>query len=65
MTAPIRHNETSHSTLLCRRWQPGRGTHAVPALAVGVDPRLRHPRARVKRRSRACETRERGYGCSI
>src|SRR5262245_25482262 len=31
MAASVRHNETSHSTLLCRRWQPGRGTHAVPA----------------------------------
>src|SRR5215831_12402764 len=50
MAAPVRHNETSHNTLLCRRWQPGRGTHAVPAPAVGVDSRLRHPRARVKRR---------------
>src|SRR5712691_1402206 len=49
MATPVRHNETSHSTLLCHRWQPGRGPHAVPAPTVGVAPRLRRLHARVKR----------------
>jgi hypothetical protein len=50
MAAPVRHNETSHSTLLCHRWQPGRGAYVMPALAGwSVPQRLRRPSARVKR----------------
>src|SRR5262249_40771007 len=49
MATPVRHNETSHSTLLYRRWQPRRGTHTVPpAPAVDMGTRLRRPCTRVK-----------------